>query len=99
MRAPGRKAFEARRPRKAGSYSYEQRYDVKLSPDLERRFRANVDAWTWFHDQGAGYRSFALYWVMSAKKPETRERRLATLIEGSTKGKRVGPLRRPEPKT
>ena len=98
MRAPGRKAFEARQPRKAGAYSYEQRYDVKLSPDLERRFRANVDAWTWFRDQGAGYRSFALYWVMSAKKPETRERRLVQLIDDSANGLKVPPLRRPEPK-
>ena len=53
----------------------------------------------WFRDQPPGYRSTALYWVMSAKKPETRERRLATLIEDSANGRRVPPLRRPEPKT
>jgi len=98
MRAPGRKAFEARQPRKAGAYSYEQRYDVKLSPDLERRFRAKRKAWAWFCDQSPSYRSTALYWVMSAKKPETRERRLTQLIEDSAAGLRVPPLRRPDPK-
>ena len=98
MRAPGRKAFEARQARRAGTYSYEQRYDVKLPPDLERRFRAEKKAWAWFREQPAGYRSTALYWVMSAKRHDTRERRLATLIEDSSKGRRVPPLRRPEPK-
>jgi uncharacterized protein YdeI (YjbR/CyaY-like superfamily) len=98
MRMPGRKAFEARRPKKAGTYSYEQRYEVKLPPELERRFRARTKAWTWFQDQSASYRSTALYWVMSAKKQETRGRRLATLIEDSAAGQRVPPLRRPTPR-
>jgi uncharacterized protein YdeI (YjbR/CyaY-like superfamily) len=95
MRAPGRKAFEARQPKKAGTYSYEQRYDVRLSPEFERRFRARKTAWAWFRDQPPSYRSAALYWVMSAKKPETRGRRLSALIEDSAVGRRVPPLRRP----
>jgi uncharacterized protein YdeI (YjbR/CyaY-like superfamily) len=94
MRAAGRKAFEARRPRQAAAYSYEQRYEIELPPDLERRFRANKQAWTWFRDQSPSYRSMALYWLMSAKKPETRERRLDTLIEDSTNALRIAPLRR-----
>jgi uncharacterized protein YdeI (YjbR/CyaY-like superfamily) len=98
MRASGRKAFEARQPREPGTYSYEQRHDVKLSPALDRRFRAEKKAWTWFHDQPPGYRSFALYWVMSAKKQETHERRLTQLIDDSASGLKVPPLRRPEPK-
>jgi uncharacterized protein YdeI (YjbR/CyaY-like superfamily) len=96
MRAPGRKAFEARQPRKSGTYSYEQRYDVRLSPELERRFRARKRAWAWFRDQPPSYRSTALYWVMSAKKPETHERRLSTLIQDSAVGRKVPPLRRPK---
>jgi uncharacterized protein YdeI (YjbR/CyaY-like superfamily) len=99
MRAPGLKAYRARTPRKAGTYSYEQRYDVKLPPAFERTFRASKEAWAWFQAQPPGYRSMTLYWVMSAKRPETRERRLATLIEDSAKGRRAGPLRRPGPKS
>jgi Bacteriocin-protection, YdeI or OmpD-Associated len=86
-----------RRPREAGTYSYEQRYEVTLSLELERRFRARKKAWAWFQDQSSAYRSNAMYWVMSAKKQETRERRLATLIEDSAAGQRVPPLRRPTP--
>ena len=94
MRAPGLKAFEARTPREEGTYSYEQRYDIELPPDLERRFRARRKAWTWFHDQSPAYRSMALYWLMGAKKPETRERRLDTLIEDSANSRKIAPLRR-----
>jgi hypothetical protein len=32
----------------------------------------------------------ALHWVTSAKKPETRARRLATLIEDSAHGRKIG---------
>ena len=99
MRAAGRKAFEARRPTEAGAYTYERRHEIELPDDFERRFRRKKKAWAWFQAQPSGYRSMTLYWVMSAKKPETRERRLATLIEGSANREKVGPLRRPEPKT
>ena len=98
MRAPGRKAFEARRAREAGTYSYEQRYEIELPPAFERRFRAKTKAWGWFQAQSPAYRSMALYWVMGAKRPATRERRLETLIEDSAEGRRIATLRRPEPK-
>lgn len=93
VRPPGRRAFEERLEDRAAVYSYEQRYEVTLDPGFERRFRAKEKAWTWFEAQPKGYRSTALFWVMSAKKPETRERRLATLIDDSTRGRRVPPLR------
>jgi uncharacterized protein YdeI (YjbR/CyaY-like superfamily) len=42
-----------------------------------------------------GYRKTVTWWVISAKKEETRSRRLATLIEYSAKGQRIQPLRPP----
>ncbi|MFL6749086.1 MAG: YdeI/OmpD-associated family protein, partial [Sphingomicrobium sp.] len=36
-----------------------------------------------------GYRKVVLHWVTSAKKPETRARRLATLIECSARGEKI----------
>jgi uncharacterized protein YdeI (YjbR/CyaY-like superfamily) len=93
MRAAGLKAFRERRTEKTGVYSYEQRRSVKLPAAFERRFRAKEEAWTWFQAQPDGYRATARYWVMSAKKSETRERRLTTLIEDSENGRRVPPLR------
>ena len=93
MRAAGLRAFRQRREDKTATYSYEQRHAVKLDPAFERRFRARKEAWSWFQAQPDGYRATARYWVMSAKKPETRERRLDTLIEDSANGRRVPPLR------
>jgi len=93
MRAAGLKASRERRTEKTGIYSYEQRRSVKLPAAFERRFRAKETAWSWFQAQPDGYKTTARHWVMSAKKPETRERRLATLIEDSANGQRVPPLR------
>jgi uncharacterized protein YdeI (YjbR/CyaY-like superfamily) len=93
MRAPGIKAFRERREDKTATYSYEQRHEAKLDPAQERRFRSKKQAWEWFQTQPKGYRTTAMYWVMSAKRPETRERRLDTLIADSVKGRRVPPLR------
>ena len=93
MRAAGLKAFRERHEDKTATYSYEQRHQAKLDPVQERRFRSKKRAWEWFQTQPKGYRTTAVYWVMSAKRPETRERRLATLIEDSGKGRRVPPLR------
>jgi uncharacterized protein YdeI (YjbR/CyaY-like superfamily) len=93
MRAAGLKAFRERREDKTATYSYEQRHQAKLDPAQERRFRSKKKAWEWFQTQPKGYRTTAVYWVMSAKRPETRERRLDTLIADSAKGRRVPPLR------
>jgi uncharacterized protein YdeI (YjbR/CyaY-like superfamily) len=93
MRAAGLKAFRERREDTTATYSYEQRHQAKLDPAQERRFRSKKKAWEWFQAQPMGYRTTAVYWVMSAKRPETRERRLDTLIEDSAKGHRVPPLR------
>ncbi len=93
MRAAGLKAFRERREDKTAIYSYEQRHLAKLDPAQERRFRSKKQAWEWFQTQPKGYRTTAVYWVMSAKRPDTRERRLTTLIEDSENGRRVPPLR------
>jgi uncharacterized protein YdeI (YjbR/CyaY-like superfamily) len=93
MRAAGLKAFRERREDRTAIYSYEQRHLAKLEPAQERRFRARKKAWAWFQAQPKGYRTTAVYWVASAKRPGTRERRLDTLIEDSAQGRRVPPLR------
>ena len=95
MRAAGLKAFAARREDRSGIYSYEQRASATFDPAFERRFRANEKAWAHFGARPASYRQAAIRWVMSAKKEETRERRLATLIEDSAAGRTVRPLTRP----
>jgi uncharacterized protein YdeI (YjbR/CyaY-like superfamily) len=97
MHPSGLAAFDRRSKDRSGTYSYEQRDKARLEPAHERRFRANRKAWDFFTAQPAGYRTMAVWWVVSAKKEETRLRRLATLIEDSAHGRAVGPLRRPTP--
>ena len=81
----GQAAFE-RRDRKPAGYSYEDA-ERGLAPEYEKLFRRNKRAWEFFHSLPPGKRKVATYWVMSAKKEETRERRLAALIDDSAKGR------------
>jgi uncharacterized protein YdeI (YjbR/CyaY-like superfamily) len=92
MRPAGLKAFEARTTERSGVYSYENRHKLKLPPEYEEQFRANAAAWEHWESAPRGYRSTATFWVVSAKKEETRERRLGQLIEASAAGKKVPPL-------
>jgi uncharacterized protein YdeI (YjbR/CyaY-like superfamily) len=89
----GLAAFERRTDDRTAIYSHEQRKAAKLEPDQERRLRADERAWAFFESQPPSYRRAAIHWVTSAKKPETRERRLAQLIECSAAGEPVPPLR------
>jgi uncharacterized protein YdeI (YjbR/CyaY-like superfamily) len=89
MRPAGLKAFEARREDRSGIYSYEQRDKAVFDPAYEKRFRAKKRAWASFEAMPRSYRQAAIRWVITAKKEETRERRLARLIEDSAAGKRV----------
>lgn len=94
MRPAGLRAFEARREDRSGIYSYEQRARAKLDPGYERRFRAKKRAWAFFEARPPSYRQAAIRWVMTAKKEETRERRLETLIAASAANGTVPPLTR-----
>jgi len=94
MRPLGLKAFAARNPAKSGVYSFERGRGAKLPPAQEQQFRQQRRAWEFFQAQPPWYRRTASFWVISAKKEETRLRRLALLIAESANGLAVGPLRR-----
>lgn len=87
MRPAGLAAFAARTPERTAIYSFEQGKEARLSPEDEARFRANAAAWSWFESKPPGFRRQALHWVVSAKRPETRSRRLDLLIEGAAAGR------------
>jgi uncharacterized protein YdeI (YjbR/CyaY-like superfamily) len=90
----GLAAFERRKQDNTGIYSYEQRDAARLNERQEERFRANSAAWDFFQDQTPSYRKTAVWWVVSAKKEATREKRLATLIDDSSHGRTIAPLTR-----
>src|SRR3954470_22129032 len=82
MTTAGRAAYAARREDRTAQSSYEQEA-VALDAQQEARFRADAAAWSWFCRQPPSYRRPAIHWVTSAKRPDTRARRLAALIECS----------------
>ena len=81
MHAAGLAAFTKRSEKKSAIYSYEQRHNGSLDASSEKRFRVNKKAWNFFQSMPPWYRRTATYWVISAKKEETRQKRLATLID------------------
>jgi uncharacterized protein YdeI (YjbR/CyaY-like superfamily) len=89
MRPSGLKAFELRQEGKSGIYSYENRKSAVLGEAAEKRFRSRPKAWHFFQSQPASYRQAAIWWVVTAKKEETRQQRLEKLIAQSEAGKRL----------
>ena len=93
MQPAGMRAFEARRIDKSGTYSYENRQG--LTAAYEKQLKSHKKAWAYFSKQAPWYRKTAGHWVMSAKREETRLRRLAILIADSEAGRPIKPLQRP----
>jgi uncharacterized protein YdeI (YjbR/CyaY-like superfamily) len=94
MHDAGEDAFAKRREDRTGVYSFEQATPAELTAGQRARLDADEAAAAFFDAQPPGYRRTAIHWVTSAKKPETRERRLATLIEDSAAGRRLKHLSR-----
>jgi uncharacterized protein YdeI (YjbR/CyaY-like superfamily) len=92
MEPAGLDAFAARDPKHAGLYSFENRDKLCFDAAAQKRFRAKKKAWAFFEAQPPGYRRTATFWVMSARRDATRERRLAQLIAASARGERLGAL-------
>lgn len=85
---PGKEAFGRFDPTKHRAYSFEARSEA-FPPDLEKVFRKNQTAWANFTAQPPGYRRTAIHFVSSAKREETRLRRLDQLMEVSLAGRRL----------
>jgi len=83
--------FQQRDKKQSKLYSYEVG-SCQLAVEFEARFRASPTAWEFYQAQALWYRRVSCYWVMSAKKEETRLRRLATLIDDSANGRRLKQL-------
>jgi uncharacterized protein YdeI (YjbR/CyaY-like superfamily) len=95
MTPAGLAAYGSRTAERTGVYAFEQRHSARLDREQQERFRADPKAWEFFQDQPASYRQTAIYWVVSAKREETRARRLATLISDSAAGRRLAQLTPP----
>lgn len=88
MTDAGRAAFEARRDDRQGIYSYEND-EVELAPGYAARLAASPEALAFFESRPPTYRKVAKRWVMSAKKEETRDKRMAELIADCEAGRLI----------
>lgn len=95
MAAAGMQAFAARSAPRPDGYTYETR-----PPDLPEpyagRFRRNQAAWRFWSAQRPSYRKSMTWWVVSAKREETRLGRLEALITESAAGRIVDELNLPK---
>src|SRR5687768_4561744 len=87
MTPAGERAFEENK-HKSGLYSYEKPL-ASLAAEEENLFRGNKAAWSYWESQPPGYRKLVLNWITTAKRPETRSKRLTTLIADSAAGRRI----------
>ncbi len=88
MEPAGLRAFEQRREDRSAVYEYENA-PRQLPPEYEAKLRKNKKAWEYYQSEAPWYRRITAYWVVSAKKEETRLRRLEKLIEDSAAGRRI----------
>jgi len=91
MAPAGLAAYEKRDSKRTGVYSFENE-PVEFSQELLKQFKANKKAWDFFIKQPAYLIKVSKFYVMSAKKEETRQRRLQHIIDNSEKGIRSGVL-------
>ncbi len=95
MQPPGLAAFERRTDDRSMTYSYEQRQAAALTPAERKALKTIPAAWAFFESQPPSYRRIVAWWIQSAKREETRKRRLAVLVDCSAHGQLI-PLIHPE---
>ena len=75
------------RTQREAQYSFEQKVDPAFDPLQVKEFQANKQAWAFFERQPPSYRKRAIWWVVGAKREQTKASRLAALIQLSQDGK------------
>ena len=89
MTEAGLQAYSHRQDNRSKVYAYEQESSAELSPDTLQEFKRNARAWAFFESTPPSYKRVILHWVTSAKKPETRASRFATLLQACESGERL----------
>lgn len=92
MKKPGLNAYKKRDKKNSRRASFEQE-SVKLKKEYEDQIRQNKQAWKFFEELAPSYTKTSIHWVMSAKREDTRQRRLKILIESCEKQEKIPPLR------
>ena len=93
MQAEGTAAFALKDTHPDSGYAV-GRLEGALTEPMVTRFKETAGAWEFYQEQPPGYRRQTARWVTSAKREETRQRRLATLIADSANRLRIKQLRK-----
>jgi len=81
----GRRAFD-RRPPPERRRQFSSGATYRFAPSFAARLRGSPEADRYFRSRPPSYRRRATFWVTSAARPETRERRFETLRRASEQG-------------
>ena len=88
MQPAGLAAIEA--SKKAGLWEATKAIDtLEVPDDVQQALAAEPAALTWFENSAPSYRRNILRHIFGAKKPETRAKRIAVLVEHCMAGKKV----------
>ena len=89
MHTVGIAAYEARNHKKTGVYAFERAQPAELASEETRAFKKNALAWKYFESSAPSYRRVMNHWVVSAKQPATRARRLEQLMQACAEQRRI----------
>ena len=93
MMPAGIEAYKKLDLNRANVYSFEQK-EMVLDKAFEKELKANKKAWAYFQKLPPSAKKSTVHWLMTAKREDTKLRRLNTLIESSELGLRIPLLRR-----
>lgn len=88
MTPVGLRVYSEWDPKKSGSYSFEN-HPREFAPADEHKFQADKTAWNYFRKQAPSYQRTSIWWVVSAKRSETRAKRLSKLMDDSAHERRL----------
>lgn len=92
VKPAGKAAFRKRTSKNTARASYEQG-KVALLPAYRQQLRSNAAAWKFFQGKPPSYRKQCTWWIMSAKRDATREKRLGILISCCERNEVIPPLK------
>jgi len=81
MTAVGLASFERRKSYDPEFLEARAQKESALDPEFERALKENSTAWRHFNELAPGYRKQYIDWLNSAKRPDTRVRRLAEVLK------------------
>lgn len=94
MYPAGLEAFAKMDPKNSKLAAFEKKNIPQLDKTFEEQIKANKKAWDFFSNLAPSYKKTTINWLMTAKREETKLRRLKVLIESSEQGLKIPSLRK-----